>query len=197
MPYRDPEARRANWHKNAERNKARQRAAYARHRAARLAAKKAAYDAAPDEARARIRADYAKHKDSRVAAARAYRQNNAEQISARAKDRYIANKAVINARRKGYRSKHYAAIYARIQRWRRDNPERELLYHAKRLLNEAVGIPIRDIPEDLAEAKVLQIKLHRMLRDSDEHPKGEDANAASFTTARAEGIAPSNSGSSQ
>lgn len=109
----------------------------------------------------RQRAQYAKHKEKRVEAAREYRRKNAEAIAAKAIKKYHENKDAISERRKGYRKKNYAKIYAAIQEWRKKNPERELLYHAKRLLNEATGIPIRDIPDELAEAKAAQIRLHR------------------------------------
>jgi hypothetical protein len=114
-----------------------------------------------DAVRARQRAKYAANKDKYAALAREYRRKNAAAIAARALAKYYANKEAINERRKGYRQKHYAKIYARIQRWRKENPEREFLYHAKRLLAEQTGLRFADIPDDLAEAKAEQIRLHR------------------------------------
>lgn len=142
-----------------------QRMMYAKHRDKRLAAVKAKREVNIEEARAYQRAQYAKHREQRVADAREYRRKNREAVNAKAAQNYEAKRETINERRKGYRQKHAAKIYARIQKWRQENPERELLYHAKRLLNEQTGVRIRDIPNDLAEAKVEQLKITRWVRE--------------------------------
>lgn len=169
MPYRDPEIARQKRKEAYERRKAAdpeyQKRLYQKHRAKRLAAKKAEYDADPEKMRARNRANYAKHAKKRAAAQKAYRAANREKVNAEARESYHRNKAKHRMRRKAYYERNYEKLYALIQRWRKQNPERELLYHAKRLLNEQVGIPIRDIPDELAEAKAEQIKLHRMVKE--------------------------------
>lgn len=143
-----------------------QRAQYRKHRDKRLAAKRTEWRDRHDELLERQRAQYAKHKEKRVAYAREYRIQKRDEVNARARERYYENRDEINERRKGYRARHYAKIYARIQKWRAENPEREFLYHAKRLLNEQTGIPFAEIPAELAEAKVEQLKITRWVRDA-------------------------------
>lgn len=139
-----------------------QKRLYRKHREKRLAAKREEYAADPDKLRERNRANYAKHAERRAADQRAYREANREKTNAEARASYHRNKAKKRAYKQAYYERNYDKIYAKIQEWRKRNPERDLLYHAKRLLNEAVGIPIRDIPDELAEAKAEQIKLHRL-----------------------------------
>lgn len=170
MPHRDPEARREWQRKFYARNPGYQRAQYAKHREKRLAAKKAAYLEDIEKSRAYVRSDYAKHAESRAKKKAEYRSQNREKTNKQARESYHRRKQKddFRARRKKYYLDNYEKIYKHIQQWREKNPERELLYHAKRLLNEAIGIKIADIPNDLAEAKALQIKLHRIskvLRD--------------------------------
>lgn len=169
MPHADPEQAKAYRRDYAERLKARdpdyQKKQYAKHREKRLAAKKAEYQADIEKGRARVRADYAKHAEDRAERQRKYRAKNRDKTNAEARASWHRNKdkRANRERRKAYYLANYERIYAYIQKWRVANPERELLYHAKRLLNEATGIRIAEIPDDIADAKRQQIMLHRMI----------------------------------
>lgn len=110
---------------------------------------------------------YAKHREKRVAAAREYRRRNREIVNAKAKERYEADRDAINARRKESRkvpenrTKQY--IYQRD--WLERNPDKAQRFYAKNLLAEQVGVPARDIPDDLADAKIEQLKISRWVRE--------------------------------
>jgi hypothetical protein len=166
MPYADPEKRRANWAKNRERNRQKLRASYAKHREKRLAAKRAEYLEKSEEMRQRNRRQYAKNAEKRVQYARAYRAANADIVNARALERYYRDRDKINERGKGYRERNYEKIYARIERWRKAHPERVRLYGVKTLIKEATGMRYSDIPDDLAEAKALQLEIARWVREA-------------------------------
>src|SRR5574343_1665325 len=158
MPYADPEVARIKRKEAYVRRMAAdpdyQKRLYRKHRDKRLAAKRASRSANIEAARVYQRAMYAKHREKNVEGARRYRLENADAVNARAKEKYHANRDAINERRKGYRAKHYAKIYASNQKWRKENPDREFLYHAKRLLAEQTGLRVRDIPNEIAEAKM-------------------------------------------
>ncbi|MBK9005286.1 MAG: hypothetical protein IPM41_15985 [Sphingomonadales bacterium] len=99
-----------------------------------------------------------------------------------ARESYHRNKAKRRKTKLAYYKKNYDKIYSYIQDWRKRNPERELLYHAKRLLNEAVGIRIAEIPQDLAIAKAEQIKVLRAAKAIEAHSgqtEGLDRNGES------------------
>lgn len=165
MPYKDPEVakeRRRAYHQALRaRDPEYQKRQYQKHRDKRREAKRAEYAADPEKFRARNQDNYTKHAEKRAADARRYRAEHREKVNAEARASYHRNKAKNRARRKQYYIDNYDKIYTAIQRWRKRNPDRELLYHAKRLLNEATGIRIAEIPDELAEAKAMQIKLHR------------------------------------
>lgn len=171
MPHCDPEAarkwRQEYWRRLTAHDPDYSKRMYQKHREKRLAEKKAERDADVEKARAYQRASYAKHREKRVADARRYRRKNSEAIAARAMTRYYANRDEVNARRKeqSKRPARRAKHYAYIRKWLKRNPDRADLMHAKRLLNEQTGVPIRDIPKELAEAKVEQLKVARLVRE--------------------------------
>jgi hypothetical protein len=148
-------------------NAERCREQYAKHREKRLAAKREEYRADPEKMRARNRANYAKAKEIRVEKARQYRRDNREGVNAKAVDKYHRNADRINQRRAELRQRpeHREKAYARTRKWLEQHPESAERQHAKRLLNEQTGVPIRDIPDELAEAKVEQLKISRWVRE--------------------------------
>lgn len=168
MPYANPEDRRANYHKNRERNAANLRESYRKHREKRLAAKREDYWSDPDKMRERNRQQYAANQEARVEYARAYRRENQEEVAAKARDRYRAGGEALKERRKELRQRPEARrkAYAAMREWAERNPDKALTQHAKRLISEATGMQIRDIPNDLAEAKVEYIKLVRWVREA-------------------------------
>lgn len=138
---------------------------YAANREKLLAQKREHYEEHHDELIARGRANYAKHKEKRIEYAREYRRRNRERLNAEALERYQRNREARLEQRKGYRKANAAKIYARIQAWRKRNPDKEFLYHAKRVLAEATGMRVADIPDDIAQAKVEQLKITRWIRE--------------------------------
>lgn len=152
----------------------RQRAFYRKHREKRLLAKREEWARDHDKMIARGRAQYAKHAEARKEYAREYRQRNRERLAVEALARYARNRDARLAQRKVYRKEHYAKIYARIQEWRKRNPEREQVYHAKRVLAEQTGVRVRDIPEEVALAKLEQLKVGRLVRELLFHRDGDN-----------------------
>lgn len=152
----------------AEKNRKACREYYARNRKKLLAQLKEKRRVHGEAMRERARANYAKHREKRQEAARNYRRENAEAVNAKAKEKYWENRDEINARRyilnKSPRRK--AVFQEYIRKWREQNPDKEIRYHAKRLLSEATGVAIRLIPDELAEAKVGQIMVVRAIREA-------------------------------
>ena len=142
-------------------NAERCRAYYRKNREKLLEQKREFHSENQDLVNARQRAQYQKHKTKRVEAARQYRKKNAEEIARKAMKRYRANRDKIRARRKVYAKKNYKSIYAGIQNWRSKNPDRVKFYSAKQLLSDQSGIPFPDIPDELAEAKMIQLEISR------------------------------------
>lgn len=169
MPHRDPEAarkwRQEYWRRLKARDPDYSKRMYRKHREKRLAEKVAEREADPEKARAYQRASYAKNRQKRVEDAREYRRKNSVAIAALAMAKYYRDRDIINERRKGYRSKHYDKIYARCRAWLKQNPDRADIVNAKRIINEQTGVPIRDIPTELAKVKVEQLKVSRLVRE--------------------------------
>lgn len=140
---------------------------YAKNREKRLAQKREQFIERHDEMIARQREQYAKHREKRVEYAREYRRRNQEKIAAKAMEKYRANRDAINARRKERLAEDpelKARKYAQIVRAKKANPVRQALDHAKHVLAEQTGLRFRDIPDELAEAKLLQLELHRLAK---------------------------------
>lgn len=169
MPYADPEKakarQRAKREANPELARAIVRASYAKHREKRLAYAKARREEDVEAAKEYQRAMYAKHQAQRVEDARAYRRRNAERLAAEAKAKYHANRDVINERRKACRGKTKEKDYAKIQQWRRENPEAVRKYAVKTLIHDATGLPRPLIPDELVETKMMQLEIDRLLKD--------------------------------
>jgi hypothetical protein len=151
--------------KDPEAARAYQRAQYAKHREKRLAAKKAARDADVEASKAYQRAMYAKHAERRAADAREYRKRNRDDVNARAMERYYAKHDSISERRKQYRAKTKEADYAKIREWCERNPHRVQVYRAKIVIAEQVGCRVRDVTEEMAQAKIAQLSVSRAIRE--------------------------------
>jgi hypothetical protein len=178
MPFKSPEDRRANWFKDHEKRKARSREYYRKHRAKRLAAKRAEYADDPEKLRERNRQQYAKNRDARVAYAKEYRLRNREAILAKKAAEWRENKDEIKSRRKSY-SIDLENRRAYQREWQKRNPDKAALYYAKSLIAEQTGLAARDIPDDIALAKLEQLEITRWVREqssasADARPKGGD-----------------------
>jgi hypothetical protein len=140
---------------------------YRRNREKRLAEKKAEYDADPEKSRAYRREQYAKHREERVERARRYRRKKQDEVNAKAKERYYAGGEELKKRRRELSKRPEAREkqYAHQKRWNEQNPDKRQRHYAKNLLAEQVGLKGRDIPDDLADAKVEQLKIARWVRE--------------------------------
>jgi hypothetical protein len=171
--------------KNPEHFRKLSRQYYRKHREKRLAEKRAEYEADPEAARAYKRAQYAKHRDERLERARAYRRKKRDEVNAKAKERYYAGGEELKKRRRELSKRPEAREkqYAHQKRWNEQNPDKQQRHYAKNLLAEQVGLRARDIPDDLADAKVEQLKISRWVREqlaasADTHPKDGDVQQA-------------------
>lgn len=144
-----------------------QRNKYQENKEKRRAEKRAARDADPEGVRAYQREQYAKHIEKRRKAGRDRYQANKEKLAAEARERYHANRERIRERakllRQGPERKAKAAEATR--RWQAEHPERMDIHHAKRILAEQIKCRPRDIPNEVAEAKVEQLKITRWVRE--------------------------------
>lgn len=171
MPHCDPEAarkyRQEHYRRLKERDPDYGKRMYWKHREKRLAEKKAEREADLEMARAYSRASYAKHREKRVEDARRYRRKNSMAIAARALAKYYRNRDAIRKRRRELDKRPEAREkqYLHMRRWLAQNPKKKQLMQAKIILNEQTGVPIRDIPKELAEVKVEQLKVSRLVRE--------------------------------
>lgn len=174
---------------NPERQRELNRKSYQKHREKRLAEKRAERDADPDKARAYHRAMYAKHREERIERARQYRQKRREEVNAKAVERYHANRDTIVARQRELRQRPEAKAkaVAAMAKWYQENPDRAIIHHAKRLLAEQVDCRIRDIPDDVAEAKAEQLKITRWVREQLANTPDRSGEADKTGTGLAEG----------
>jgi hypothetical protein len=136
---------------------------YRKHRAKRLAEAAEKYWANPEAGRERSRAMYAKHKEKRAEYAREYRRRKREEVNAKALEKYWANRDAIIERRKGYDIDIEARRAYHNER-RKGDPEEALRHDAKKLLYEQTGLRIRDMPDDLVQAKVEQLRITRWVK---------------------------------
>jgi hypothetical protein len=79
-----------------------------------------------------------------------WRKRNKQRIRAYAKDWH---------RREAWRHRQ------EVKDWRSRNRARHLLQQAKLLLSRSTGLHYRNVPEDLAEAKALQLEIARWVRE--------------------------------
>lgn len=105
-----------------------------------------------DKLRPKLREYYRKNREILLAKLRKKNEDFGRKLYERRRERWEANPAL--------RDK----ALARVKEWQEGHPEVMDLYYAKRLLAAQAGLTFRDIPDDLAEAKLLQLEIQRMLR---------------------------------
>lgn len=154
---------------------------YQRNREKLLEQKRQEWAENAEEMKERGRAQYAKHREKRVAHAREYRRKHKERLAEAARLRYHANRDEIRSRRAARRRADpdiRARELEKILAWKRENPDREFFYHAKRLLSEQTGLHFSDIPDELAEAKMAQLLIHRAAKAIEARQGGNAAGGA-------------------
>lgn len=92
------------------------------------------------------------------------RHANPEAYREKARKRYAEKGDEIRARNAASYQRHREKRLAHEKAAREASPERQALSVAKRILSRSVGIRIRDIPDDLAEAKALELQIKRAIQ---------------------------------
>jgi len=77
-----------------------------------------------------------------------------------------ANKEKKVAQQKVWQKANKEKIVAREKAYREANPEKQDIKHIKQRLSESMQIPTTFIPPELIEAKLMQLKVIRLLRDT-------------------------------
>lgn len=111
------------------------------------------------------RAQYAKHAEKRRAAKVAAYHADEESSRRSQRERYARNAATVKQQQADYRKRNRAALAQQQKAWREANPDRVALEAAKRALMVQTGVRMRDIPDDLAETKAIQLEIRRWARE--------------------------------
>lgn len=98
----------------------------------------------------------ARSKRLREADPEAYRSNR--------RQHYAANRGTIRAQQAASYDRNRDKHLTREKVQRAANPERAALSLAKRILARQTELRIRDIPDELAAVKVMQLEIHRAIR---------------------------------
>lgn len=112
---------------------------------------------------------------------RAYREKNREWINEKQnaarkgekrghilslqRERYRRNLEVARQRAREYAATHREEAKARRKAWPDQNPERHDFHIARNNLATSLGLKPRDIPDELVEAKIEQLKITRWVRE--------------------------------
>lgn len=112
---------------------------------------------------------------------RAYREKNREWINEKqnaarwsekrehilARDRaiYRRNIEIARQRAREYAAQHREEAKARRKAWPEQNPERNYFHIVRSNLAQSTGLKPRELPDDLVEAKVEQLKITRWVRE--------------------------------
>lgn len=92
------------------------------------------------------------------------RAADVEGYRAKQRERYANNKERISIQAAASYRRHRERRLENEKAARAANPERAALQLAKRVLARQAGVRIRDISDDVAAAKVLQLELVRLLK---------------------------------
>lgn len=118
----------------------------------------------PELYRAIAKRNWIKGRDKHLARQKAYYAENRETLLAKKRDEWEAKSEEIYRRTRARwvaKPEQRKKAMATVKRWQKDHPDRMLFYNCKRILAEQAGVSFTDIPDDLAEAKVAQILIHR------------------------------------
>jgi hypothetical protein len=118
----------------------------------------------PDLVRAISKRNWEKQRDTHLARQRAYYRANREALLARLKTKNEGRgRELYERRRKLWEANPglRARAMARIEKWKREHPDEMSLYHAKRVLSMQTGLRFAGITDELAQAKLAQLEIHR------------------------------------
>lgn len=101
------------------------------------------------------------------ARARRLREADPEAYRANRRQHYAANRETIRGQQCASYQRSRGKHLAREKLQRAANPERAALSLAKRILARQTELRIRDIPDELAAVKVVQLEINRVLRDQE------------------------------
>lgn len=98
------------------------------------------------------------------ARSRRLREADPEAYRAKRREHYAENRDTIRQQQAASYERNRTVLLAREKAQREANPERAALGMAKRILARQNDMRIRDIPDELAEVKVLQLEIGRWAR---------------------------------
>lgn len=168
-----------------EEKNAHQRAYVERNRDAINARRRADYAANPEKVRAKVkkwqdenrehwlakrREEWARNAERNKPRARAYYRKNREILLAKLREKNATRGAELWQRRKELwagRPEMKQRAYEQVKEYYARHPEMKRLHYARRLLAQQSGLPFADIPDDLAEAKLAQLEIMRLLKQSE------------------------------
>lgn len=169
-----------------EKKNALQRAYVERNRDAINARRRAAYAADPEKGRARIKRWQDENREQWLAGRRENWAKNAEREKPRTRAYYRKNREILLAKLREKNAERGRELYERrrqlweadpslrdranerMARWRKEHPEMVSIHYARLLLSKQTGLPFTAIPYDLAEAKLAQLEIMRLLKHSGE-----------------------------
>lgn len=97
------------------------------------------------------------NKDKRKASRDAYYQRNKEKVIARCKAYREANPEKVSNSRKSYALNNPDKVLTSLKEFREKNPEKVVLSRAKQLIIKTTGLKNDELPNDLVEAKFMQL----------------------------------------
>lgn len=77
---------------------------------------------------------------------------------------YERNREECLRRSKEYARKNREQVRARTRQWLKDNPDKADIHGVKANLSVSIGVRVADLPMDLVEAKVAQVRIARWVR---------------------------------
>ena len=121
----------------------------------------------PEKTKAHRRAYYLKHKEKKLAYTRKYQELNKEALYLKKAKWRVDNKEVLKAKDKEYRKLNKAKIQVGKNEWKKNN--RGIVVQSgsyiKNMLRQGTNIAAGDIPQELVEAKRLQLQIKRYLKE--------------------------------
>lgn len=120
---------------------------------------------------AKRRENWARNSEKEKPRSRAYYRKNRDALLAKLREKNAARGRELYERRRQLWEANPTLrdkANARMAQWRQEHPEMVSIHYARNLLAKQTGLPFTDIPYDLAEAKLAQLEIMRLLRQSGE-----------------------------
>jgi hypothetical protein len=157
--------------RNREKINAKRRAKYAANREEELANITRWRDENRERYNVTRRQNWARNAERHKPKSRAYYQKNREVLLAKLREKNERRGRELYERRRELWELDPTLrdrALARMVKWRREHPGMVSVHYARLLLSKQTGLPFVDIPYDLAEAKLAQLEIMRLIRQSGE-----------------------------